>query len=133
MFYTVIWKINSIQIGLANGIVLFLLLVVCISIAFIAHKYVDTIESHLANSPYLIDAKKVWGSAGLIGKVMRGGIIAAIVMMPKIHTKRGLVDAREVERLPGYYKKLLVAPIAVGSVLILCLIALRVAGRHIVQ
>lgn len=120
---------NSIQIGLANGIVLFLLLVVCISIAFIAHKYVDTIESYLANSPYLIDTKKAWGSAGLIGKVMRGGIIAAIVMMPKIHAKRGLIDAGEVERLPGYYKKLLVAPIALGSVLILCLMALRVASR----
>lgn len=120
---------NSIQIGLANGIVLLLLSVVCFSVVFIAHKYIDTIESHLTSSPYISDTKKVWGRAGLIGKVMRGGIIATVVMMPKIHAKRGLIDAGEVERLPGYYKRLLVAPMALGSVLILCLIALRVASR----
>lgn len=127
MLYTVIWKMNTLQIGLANGIVLFLLLVVCFSITFIAHKCIDTIESYLTNSPYVGDTKKVWGNAGLIGKVMRGGIIATVIMMPKIHAKRGLIDAGEVARLPGYYKRLLVAPIALGSVLILCLIALRIA------
>lgn len=124
---------NSFQIGLANGVVLLLLLLVCFSIAFIAHKYIDAIESRLTNCSYVSDTREVWGNAGLIGKVMRGGIIATVVMMPKIHAKRGLVDAGEVERLPGAYKKLLVMPIALGSLLILCLIALRIASRLIDQ
>jgi hypothetical protein len=124
---------NSIQIGLANGIVLLLLLLVCFSVAFIAHRYIDAIESRLTNCSYVTDTRKVWGNAGLIGKVMRGGVIATVVMMPKIHAKRGLVDAGEVERLPGAYKKLLVMPIALGSLLILCLIALRIASRLISQ
>jgi hypothetical protein len=124
---------NSIQIGLANGIVLLLLSLVCFSIAFIAHKYIDAIESRLTNCSYVSDTRKVWGNAGLMGKVMRGGVIAAVVMMPKIHAKRGLVDAAEVGRLPSYYKKLLVVPIALGSVLILCLIALNLASRLISQ
>ncbi|MGY2184410.1 hypothetical protein [Pseudomonas agarici] len=120
---------NSIQIGLANGVVLLLLLMVCFSIAFIAHKYIEAIEGFLTNCPYVSDTKKVWCSAGLLGKVMRGGIIATIVIMPKIHAKRGLVDAVEVENLPGFYKKILVAPIALGSVLILFLVALRMASH----
>lgn len=124
---------NSTQIGLANGIVLLLLLLVCFSIAFIAHKYIDAIESRLTNCSYVSDTRKVWGNAGLIGKVMRGGVIATVVMMPKIHAKRGLVDAGEVERLPGAYKKLLIMPIALGSLLMLCLIALRIASRLISQ
>lgn len=124
---------NSIQIGLANGIVLLLLFLVCFSIAFIAHRYIDAIESRLTNCSYISDTRKVWGNAGLIGKVMRCGIIATVIMMPKIHAKRGLADAVEVEHLPGYYKKLLVIPIALGSVLILCLIALRIASRLISQ
>ncbi|MEN5032815.1 hypothetical protein [Pseudomonas sp. Ps21-P2] len=122
---------NSTQIGLANGIVLLLLLLVCFSIAFIAHKYIDAIESRLTNCSYVSDTRKVWGDAGLIGKVMRGGVIATVVMMPKIHAKRGLVDAGEVERLPGAYKKLLIMPIALGSLLMLCLIALQIASRLI--
>lgn len=124
---------NSTQIGLANGIVLLLLLLVCFSIAFIAHKYIDAIESRLTNCSYVSDTRKVWGNAGLIGKVMRGGVIATVVMMPKIHAKRGLVDAGEVERLPGAYKKLLIMPIALGSLLMFCLIALRIASRLISQ
>lgn len=60
---------------------------------------------------------------------MRDGIIATIVMMPKVHAKRGLVDAREVENLPGFYKKILVIPIALGLVLMLFLFALRMASH----
>lgn len=119
---------NSIQIGLANGVVIFLLVLVCFSIAYIAHKYIEVIEGFLTNCPYVSDTRKVWCSAGLLGKVMRGGIIATIVMMPKIHAKRGLVDAREVESLPDFYKRILVVPIALGSVLILFLVALRIVS-----
>ncbi|MBA4702822.1 hypothetical protein NLO85_23545 [Pseudomonas savastanoi] len=124
---------NSTQIGIANGIVLLLLLFVCFSIAFIAHKYIDLIEGDLPGCSYVSDTRKVWGSAGLLGKVMRGGIIATIIMMPKIHAKRGLVDGGEVEGLPRYYKRLLVTPIAFGGILIFCLVALSIASHLIKQ
>lgn len=122
---------NTIQIGLASGLVLGLLITVCCAIAFIAHKYIETIEARLSNCPYVNDTKKIWGHAGFLGKIMRGGIIATILMMPNIHAKRGLIDSTEVGNLPLFYKKILIAPIIVGSLLILCLILLRIAAHFI--
>lgn len=122
---------NNIQIGLANGLVLGLLVLVCFAVAYIAHKHVDAIENCLSSCSYVNDTKKVWGGAGLLGKVMRGGIIATILMMPKIHAKRGLINAGEVENLPAHYKRLLVIPIAIGSILILCLVVLRIASHFL--
>jgi hypothetical protein len=90
---------NTIKIGLANGFVLGLLVIVCCAIVFIAYKYVENIEARLSNCSYVNDVKKTWGHAGLLGKVMRGGIIATVLMMPKIHAKRGLVNSDEVKNL----------------------------------
>ncbi|MBF7144274.1 MULTISPECIES: hypothetical protein [Pseudomonas] len=122
---------NTIQIGLASGLVLGLLITVCCAIAFIANKYIETIEARLSNCPYVNDTKKIWGHVGLLGKIMRGGIIATILMMPNIHAKRGLIDSAEVGNLPLFYKKLLIAPIIVGSLLIFCLILLRIAAHFL--
>jgi hypothetical protein len=124
---------NATQIGLANGLILGLLVIVCFTIAFVAHKYVETIETRLSSCSYVNDTKKIWGHAGLLGKVMRGGIIATILMMPNIHAKRGLIDTEEVKNLPALYKKLLITPIVAGSLLILCLVALRIASHFLKQ
>ncbi|WP_426143230.1 hypothetical protein [Pseudomonas sp. DWP3-1-2] len=124
---------TSVQLGLSAGLILASMGLVLFSIIFIAYKYVDAIEACLPNCSYVRDTKNVWENAGLLGKVMRGGIIAMIIMMPNIHARRGLIDTEEVENLPGRYKKLLVVPMVVGALLILCLIALRIASRLLEQ
>ncbi|WP_024668825.1 MULTISPECIES: hypothetical protein [Pseudomonas syringae group] len=124
---------NNIQIGLASGFILVLLFFVCFAVAFIAHRYIDTIEGCLSGCSYVSDIRNVWGSAGLLGEVMRYGLIATIIMMPKIYAKRGLVDVGEVEGLPRFYKRLLVTPIVIGGALIFCLFALDVASKYIEQ
>ncbi|WP_229631178.1 hypothetical protein [Pseudomonas syringae] len=108
-----------------------LMLLLCIAMAFIAHRYVEAIEERLPNCSYITDIRHVWSNAGLLGKIMRGSIIATVLIMPNIHEKRGLIDIREVDNLPKRYKKLLIIPLASGYALTICLIALRIASHFL--
>jgi hypothetical protein len=96
-------------------------------VVVIAHKYVEAIENRLPHSPYISDIRRTWSNAGLLGKVMRSGIIAMIFLMPKMHAKRGLIDAQEVSALPQRYKYLLTVPLIACCVLFIALLTLRAA------
>ncbi|WP_426143233.1 hypothetical protein [Pseudomonas sp. DWP3-1-2] len=122
---------TSTQLGLFGGLILASMGAVLFTIIFIAHKYVETIEGHLLNCSYIKDNKRVWSSAGLLGKVMRGGIIAMVLLMPTMHAKRGLIDAQEVNDLPNRYKYFLTVPLLTACVLIVLLVALSVIEKYI--
>lgn len=104
----------------------------CFAIAFIAHKHIETIEEHLANCSYVKTIRDVYSNAGRLGKVMRDGIIGALLLVPALSARRDLVDAQEVESLPMRYKNLLRTPPVVGSALFLLLITLQVLIYFIV-
>ncbi|RMS34633.1 hypothetical protein ALP68_200273 [Pseudomonas ficuserectae] len=72
---------TSTMIGLLGGAILIPLFLTSIVIAVIAHKYVETIEAHLPNCSYIRTVREVYSGGGLLGKVMRGGVIALILMM----------------------------------------------------
>lgn len=116
---------TNIPIGLIAGLILIPMIFTCFAIAFIAHKYVDTIEKHLPNCPYIKTISNTYSNAGLLGKVMRGGIIGTLLLMPTISARRGLVDAHEIKNLPRAYKNLLIVPLITGSVLFILLLILR--------
>lgn len=122
---------TSDQIVLSGGFVLILMGVVMLFVIVIAHKYVEAIENRLPQSPYISDIRRTWSNAGLLGKVMRGGIIAMIFLMPRMHAKRGLIDAQEVSELPQRYKYLLTVPLVIGCVLFVVLLALRAAEQYV--
>jgi hypothetical protein len=119
---------TAVPIGLIAGLILAPMILTCIAIAFIAHKYVETVEECLPNCSYVITIKEVYSRAGLLGKIMRGGIIGALLLMPTLSARRGLVDAQEVKSLPKRYKKLFTVPLSIIGALFVLLVALRLAA-----
>ncbi|MEE4624312.1 hypothetical protein V2J83_17985 [Pseudomonas alliivorans] len=116
---------------LLSGVVLVLLGIVLFAVVVIAHKHIDAIEACLPSCSYVGDNKRVWSSAGLLGEVMRGGILAMVLLMPKMHAKRGLVDAQEIKNVPRHYKYLLTVPLVACGVLLMVLLALNVAEKYL--
>ncbi|EPN64086.1 hypothetical protein PSTH1771_10160 [Pseudomonas syringae pv. theae] len=115
-------------IGLIFGALLILIIINLFATAVIAHKYVETIEKQLPNCSSVQTIREAWSGGGLIGKIMRGGIIATILMAPNLSTRRGLIDITEVKNLSGFYKKALLIPTIVTFFLFFCLMALRVSA-----
>lgn len=116
---------TTIQVGLIAGLILVPMILTCFAIAFIAHKYIEDIENHMPNCSYIKTISDTYSSAGLLGKVMRGGIIGILLLMPELSARRGLVDLGEIKKLPKFYKSLLTVPLITGSVLLFLLLALR--------
>ncbi|KPW49995.1 hypothetical protein ALO82_200006 [Pseudomonas syringae pv. broussonetiae] len=98
---------TSTMIGLLGGAILIPLFLTSIVIAVIAHKYVETIEAHLPNCSYIRTVREAYSGGGLLGKVMRGGVIALILMMPKLSARRGFVDEREIKTFQAITKNCL--------------------------
>ncbi|WP_122341208.1 hypothetical protein [Pseudomonas caricapapayae] len=122
---------TSAQIDLFSGFILIAIGLVLVAMMLIAHIYIETIESRLSNCSYIEDNKRVWSNAGLLGKVMRGGIISMVLIMPNMHAKRGLVDAQELSRLPKRYRYLLMMPFIVCCFLLVFLIALSLGQKYL--
>ncbi|MEE4690573.1 hypothetical protein V2K64_10325 [Pseudomonas alliivorans] len=116
---------------LLSGIVLALLGGVLFAVVVIAHQYIDAIEACLPGCSYVGGNKRVWSKAGLLGEVMRGGILAMVLLMPKMHAKRGLIDAQEVKNVPKHYKYLLTVPLVTCGVLLMVLLVLNVAEKYL--
>ncbi|WP_206221318.1 hypothetical protein, partial [Pseudomonas viridiflava] len=101
---------TDVPIGLIGIFIILPLIVNLIVIAVIAHKYVDVIEGYLPNCSAVFTIKEAWSGGGLLGKVIRGGMIAIVVMMPNVSARRGVIDKDEMSRLPAFYKRVLVVP-----------------------
>jgi hypothetical protein len=122
---------TSIPIGLIAGLILVPMILTCFAVAFIAHKYVDAIEERLPNCSFVKITKDAFSAGGLVGKVMRGGAIAMVLMMPALSARRGVIDVKEVKNLPRHYKNLLIIPVIILFVLFFSLIALRASAYFI--
>ncbi|MFJ3368374.1 hypothetical protein [Pseudomonas sp. NPDC086251] len=116
---------TSVPIGLIAGLILAPMILTCFVVAFIAHKYVEPIEERLPNCAFVKTTRDAFSAGGLLGKIMRGGVIAMVLMMPTLSARRGVIDAKEVQNLPSHYKKLLIVPVVILFVLFSSLIALR--------
>ncbi|EGH07890.1 hypothetical protein PSYMP_04680 [Pseudomonas amygdali pv. morsprunorum str. M302280] len=101
---------TSYLIGLIFGALLILIIINLFAMAVIAHKHVETIEKQLPNCSSVQTIREAWSGGGLIGKIMRGGIIATILMAPNLSTRRGLIDIKEVKNLSEFYEKALLIP-----------------------
>ncbi|AHG42940.1 hypothetical protein N018_23025 [Pseudomonas syringae CC1557] len=111
-------------IGLISLIVVGPIIPTCIVIAIIANKYVETIETYLPNCSFVQTIRQTYLEAGLLGKVMRGGVIGMILLMPKPYSRRGLISAQEINNLPSHYKRMLTIPLILTCFLFSALMAL---------
>lgn len=50
---------------------------------YVAHKYTERFESLLTNCSFVTGNKNVYQHAGLLGKVMRTGLISMVLAIPR--------------------------------------------------
>ncbi|KPY59184.1 MULTISPECIES: hypothetical protein [Pseudomonas syringae group] len=118
---------TSIPIGLIGLFIMVPMILNLIATAVIAHKYVEIIEEQLPNCSSVQTIREAWSGGGLLGKVMRGGVISIVLMVPKLSARRGVIDAKEVEKLPAFYKKILIIPTVVNFCLFTAMMALSIS------
>ncbi|EPN64087.1 hypothetical protein A244_01035 [Pseudomonas syringae pv. actinidiae ICMP 18807] len=117
---------TNIPIGLIGLFIMVPMILNLIATAVIAHKYVEIIEEQLPNCSSVQTIREAWSGGGLLGKVMRGGVISIVLMVPKLSARRGVIDAKEVEKLPAFYKKILIIPTVVNFCLFTAMMALSI-------
>ncbi|EGH07891.1 hypothetical protein PSYMP_04685 [Pseudomonas amygdali pv. morsprunorum str. M302280] len=117
---------TNIPIGLIGLFIMVPMILNLIATAVIAHKYVEIIEEQLPNCSSVQTIREAWPGGGLLGKVMRGGVISIVLMVPKLSARRGVIDAKEVEKLPAFYKKILTIPTVVNFFLFTAMMALSI-------
>jgi len=89
---------------------------------YIAHAYTERFESHLKNCTFVNDKKRTFQHAGLLGKLMRTGLISLIMAVPRVFTRRNLIDPAEVARFPVGMKRLLVSLLIIQILLLTALV-----------
>ncbi|EGH08129.1 hypothetical protein ALQ67_100829, partial [Pseudomonas savastanoi pv. glycinea] len=122
---------TNIPVGLIGILIMVPMILNLFATAIIAHKYVEIIEEQLPNCSSVQTIREAWSGGGLLGKVMRGGVISVVLMLPKLSARRGVIDASEVERLPARYKNLLIIPTTITFILFTAMMALRIAGHYL--
>ncbi|QHG67105.1 hypothetical protein [Pseudomonas putida] len=89
---------------------------------YIAHKYTERFESFLTNCIFVTGNKITFQHAGLLGKLMRTGLISMVLAVPKIFLRRGLIDLDEVKRFPPRMRRLLVTMLVIQIGLLAALV-----------
>ena len=89
---------------------------------YIAHKYTERFESLLTNCAFVTGNKNIYQHAGLLGKVMRTGLISMGLATPRIFVRRGLIDFDEVKRFPTRMRRLLVSLLGIHIVLLAAMV-----------
>ncbi|MNJ43724.1 hypothetical protein D3C77_387450 [compost metagenome] len=93
--------------GLIAGFILVPSFFICIWVGYVAHAYTEKAEAFLSNSSIVVGTRSIYSQAGLLGKVMRIGILTTALIFKKPSLKKGLLDLDEVKRFPKDLKRLL--------------------------
>ncbi|WPX86539.1 hypothetical protein [Pseudomonas asiatica] len=112
---------NAVDPGLIALLILAPIILAMIVQCYIAHRYTERFEAFLTNSTFVTGNKKTFQHAGLLGKVMRTGLISMMLAMPTIFLRRGLIDLNEVKRFPPGMRRLLVSMLGIHIVLLVAL------------
>jgi len=113
--------VSDVHPGLIALLILAPMLLAMVLQFYIAHKYTERFESFLTNCSFVIGNKKTFQHAGLLGKVMRTGLISMVLAIPKAFVRRGLIDLDEVKRFPPRMRRMLVSLLAIHIVLLAAL------------
>jgi hypothetical protein len=121
---------REIEFGLLGLFIVAAMILTCLAVAVIAHRYVEIIESQLSGCSFVKTIRDAFSGAGLLSKIMRGGVIAMVLMTPKLSARKGIVNVQEIHNLPRRYKNLLIIPAAAAAFLFCSLITLRITGYY---
>ncbi|MFK0309837.1 hypothetical protein ACIQUF_01220 [Pseudomonas sp. NPDC090233] len=112
---------NEIHPGLIVLLIIAPMLLAMVAQCYIAHKYTERFESFLKHCVFVTSNKETFKQAGLLGKVMRTGLISMMLAVPRVFVRRRLIDLDEVERFPPYLRRLLVSLLGIHIVLLTAL------------
>lgn len=91
---------------IAFSIIASMIMVVIIE-SYIAHRHIERYEGLLSNCIFINENKKLIERAGLPGKLLRILLIACVLAIPRIFTRKNLIDVNEVAMFPSRAKQLL--------------------------
>ncbi|MBO9550574.1 MAG: hypothetical protein J7573_14085 [Pseudomonas sp.] len=75
---------------------------------YVAIRHLDEIEELLSKSNFVLGNRKLYLHAGLLGKIMRICTMSALLTMPSLFARRGLVDVTQLRDFPNSMKRILV-------------------------
>ncbi|WP_043302509.1 hypothetical protein [Pseudomonas sp. GM55] len=119
---------SNIPLGLIALFILGPLTLVAIWLVYIVQAYTEKAEALLPNSHFVKVNKSAFFHMGIIGKVLRSGVLTMVLIMPALSVKRGIVDATDVEKFPNDLKRMLVISWGLGWLLS---IALMIFGTYL--
>jgi len=114
--------VNEVEPGLIAILILAPMMLAMVVQCFIAHKYTEYYESLLTRCSFVTGNKITFQHAGLLGKVMRTGLISMVLAIPSLFVRRGLIDFDEVKRFPSSMRRLLVSLLVIHILLAAALI-----------
>jgi hypothetical protein len=123
--------VNNAHVGLIFLIILGPLLFVAIWLLYIVQTHTEKAEALLCNSHFVKVNKAAFSNFGVVGKVMRSGVLTMVLMMPGISVRRGIVNAAEVEKFPKGLKRMLVVSWGLCWLLSLVFIIFGVCVKYI--
>lgn len=85
---------------------------------YVATTKLEMVESAMANSKIVAEARLFWQGGGIVGRLARLTVIFNCLMITRIYVKRGLADSDEVRNLPKKLKLWILIP-GINSYLIL--------------
>jgi len=91
---------------------------------YVSLRYVNYIESLLSNSSMISGNKKIFGHAGLLGKIMRTGSASFLLSIRALCVRKGVLDAEDVKDFPERFRCMLVALWFVQAAVFVSLIGL---------
>jgi len=122
---------NDVHVGLVFLIILGSLLLVAVWLIYIVQVHTEKAEALLCNCHFVKVNKAAFSNFGVVGKVMRSGVLTMVLMMPGISVRRGIVNAAEVEKFPKGLKRMLVVSWGVCWLLSLVFIIFGVCVKYI--
>ena len=91
---------------------------------YVSVRYVNYIESLLSNSSMVSGSKRIFGHAGLLGKIMRTGSVSLLLSMRALCVRKGVLDVEDVKKFPERLRCMLVGLWFFQAAIFLSLLAL---------
>ncbi|PHN75494.1 hypothetical protein ALP47_02324 [Pseudomonas savastanoi] len=105
---------NTVEPGIIAGIIMASVFLNLITMAYTAHRYIDTVESHLSNCQFVNDYKRLYAGDDLRSKVQRLWMAALVLSTPSLLIRRKLVDPQDLKNFPAELKVRILAAWMIG-------------------
>ena len=98
---------------------------------YMVHVYTEKAEALLPNSKFVEANRTAFFHMGIMGKVIRNGVLTMVLLTPAFTAKRNIVDIAEVEKFPRGLKIMLVASWGISWLLGIILMVFGVCLNYI--